>query len=213
MKATDLRGALNVLDPERALETDEDLRAWFVGRPDSPIVDLAMVLEDSENPQKILFTGHRGSGKSTELAKLSQRLRDQFFIVRYSVKSVLNLFDLTHVDVVLSLALELIRQATEEGVGVNNEVLAQILEFGKDISRDTEIGDTTRPEVGAELNLLVVKLSSKLTVEDATRQVVRTAVTHRIGDLLENIDILAERLRPRQANVSWQLSKTWTRRT
>jgi len=34
-------------------------------------------------------------------------------------------------------------------------------------------------------------LSGKLGVEDATREIVREKVSHRIGDLLENIDILS----------------------
>ena len=84
MKATDLRQALNFLDPERPLYAEDQLRDWFVARPASPIDDLAILLQETDDPQKVLFTGHRGSGKTTELAKLSQRLRDRFFIVHYS---------------------------------------------------------------------------------------------------------------------------------
>lgn len=113
MKATDLRGALNILDPERPLRTDEELKDWFVARPDSPIDELRILLEDTNEPQTVLFTGHRGSGKTSELAKLGQQLGDEFFIVHYSVKSILNLFDLSYVDVVLSLGLQLIREATQ----------------------------------------------------------------------------------------------------
>ncbi len=197
MKATDLRQALNVLDPQRALQTEEQLRDWFVARPGSPIDDLRMLLEDSIGPQKILFTGHIGSGKSTELAKLSQQLSARFFIVRYSVQSVLNLFDLTYVDVVLSLGLQLIREATkqEQRIRVREDVLKQILQFGKDISRDTEMGDTSRTELGAELSFFFGKLAGKLGAEAETRQIVRERVSHRIGDLLENTDILAKEIK------------------
>ena len=191
MKATDLRGALNILDPERPLRTDEELKDWFVARPDSPIDELRILLEDTNEPQKVLFTGHRGSGKTSELAKLGQQLGDEFFIVHYSVKSILNLFDLSYVDVVLSLGLQLIREATQGDLAVEEDVLRQILAFGKDISEETELGATTRAEVGAELNFLVGKLSSKLGTEDATRRVVREKVSHRIGDLLESVDTLA----------------------
>ena len=191
MRANGLRQALNILDPERPLLTKQQLDEWFVSRPGTPIDELSMLLEDAEGPQKILFTGHRGSGKTTELAKLTLELADRFFIVHYSVKSVLNLFDLTHVDVVLSMGLQLIRQATEDRIPVRPDVLEQVLEFGRDISEDTEICESKRGEVSAELGLLAVKLSGKLGVEDATREVVREKVSHRIGDLLENIDILS----------------------
>ena len=193
MKAADLRQALNFLDPERSLQTPEQLRDWFVARPESPIDELAVLLEDTDDPQKVLFTGHRGSGKTTELAKLTERLGERFFIVHYSVKSVLNLFDLSYVDVVLSLGLELMRASTEEDgqAGVSEDVLEHILAFGKDITEEVEIGVTEGAEIGAELNLLVAKLSSKLGTEDTTRDIVREKVSHRISDLLESVDILS----------------------
>ena len=176
MKATDLRGALNVLDPERPLETDEDLRDLFVERPDSPIDELAMLLEGTDRPQKILFTGHRGSGKSTELARLSQRLRDEFFIVRYSVKSVLNLFDLTHVDVVLSLALELIKQATAKEVGIR---------ISGDVGQPTDHSDVFRPAGGVD----VADLQRRRRVRDVNDPQAREAVCE-VGQPVHHFDLL-----------------------
>ena len=86
----------------------------------SPLEDLSILLQDTTDPQKILFSGHRGSGKSTELAKLTMELQDQFFIIHYSVKNILNLLDLTYEDVVLSIGLELFREARSNGRrGVN----------------------------------------------------------------------------------------------
>jgi tetratricopeptide (TPR) repeat protein len=114
----------------------------------SPLEDLSILLQDTTDPQKVLFTGHRGSGKSTELAKLTQGLREQFFIIHYSIKSILNLFDLNYVDVVLSLGLELIREATAQKVKVNEEVLRHILDFTKEITREVETGVKEQAEVG-----------------------------------------------------------------
>lgn len=194
MKAQNLRQALNILDPERPLWTEEQLRDYFVARPMSPLEDLSILLQDTTDPQKVLFTGHRGSGKSTELAKLTQGLREQFFIIHYSIKSILNLFDLNYVDVVLSLGLELIREATAQKVKVNEEVLRHILDFTKEITKDVETGVKEQAEVGAELNLYVVKLSSKLGAEDATRTIVREKVQIRLSDLLESIDLLSREI-------------------
>ena len=191
MKATDLRQALNILDPERPLRTAEELRDYFVARPMSPLADLTLLLEDATTPQKFLFTGHRGTGKSTELAKLTHDLGERLFVVHYSIKSVLNLFDLTYVDVLLSLGLELFRQTTQRGVAVKEEVLDHVLNFTKQITKETETGVTTQGDVGAELNLVVAKLSSKLGTEDRTRAIVREQMNHRLSDLLEGIDLLS----------------------
>ena len=131
MKAQDLRQALNILNPEAPLQTEKQLRDYFVTRPMSPLEDLSILLQDTTDPQKVLFTGHRGSGKSTELAKLTQGLQGQFFIIHYSIKSILNLFDLNYVDVVLSLGLKLIKEATTQQIQVEEKVLCRILDFTK----------------------------------------------------------------------------------
>jgi hypothetical protein len=191
MKAKNLRQALNILDPERPLRTEDELQNFFVTRALSPLDDLRLLLQETSGPQKVLFTGHRGSGKSTELAKLTQALYEQFFIIHYSIKSILNLFDLKYIDVVLSLGLELIRETTAKKVKIKKKVLNHVLNFTKEITKETETGIEGQAEIGAELNLYVVKLSSKLGTEDATRTTVRETVSHRLSDLLESIDLLA----------------------
>jgi hypothetical protein len=193
-KATSLSSALNVLDPERPLRTDDELRDYFVARPMSPLEELRILLKERAGPQKILFTGHRGSGKSTELAKLAQGLRDEFLPIQYSIKDRLNLFDLTYVDVVLSLGLELIRTATGQKVQVKDEVLTHVLEFAKEISKEVGVDVKSQAEVGAELNLVVTKLGSKLATEDVTRTTVREKVSHRLTDLLESIQFLSREI-------------------
>ena len=152
-KAKNLKEALNILDPEHVLSSDEELNEWFVSRPNSPLEDLAILLKNT-GPQKVLFTGHRGSGKSTELAKLAQELKDDFFIIRFSVMNVLNMFDLTYVDVILSLGLELIKNATDPDFGgkIKEELLVNILNFAKDITQEVEMGEKMNAGIGAELN-------------------------------------------------------------
>ncbi len=48
---------------------------------------------------KLLFTGHRGSGKTTELLRLQQELEDnQFFIIYMDVEELLDLGSLNYLD-------------------------------------------------------------------------------------------------------------------
>lgn len=194
MKAKTLPQALNIFDPERPLKTEEELQGYFVERALSPLLELALLLRHTGRPQKILFTGHRGSGKSTELAKLASLLKDQFFVVDYSVKNVLNLFDVSYVDVVFSLAAELIRAATERRVMVKEELLRHILEFTKEITKEVVIEDRGEAEVGAALNFYMVKLEGKVGKEATTRTLMREKVEPRLSDLLENVDLLAREI-------------------
>lgn len=193
-KVADLKAALNVLDPKRALETKEEIEHYFVQRAKSPLQKMRMLLEDSTAPQKILFTGHRGSGKSTELAKLRLDIAESFFVVHFSAENILNLFDLTYVDVVLALALELARRASEQGVEVARNVQEFVFDFAKDITKEVGMDIGLHPELGAEFNLHIVKFVSKLRTEDVTREAVRTKVRHRISDLLETIAYLTKEI-------------------
>ncbi|MFH1742404.1 MAG: hypothetical protein ABIH23_25655 [bacterium] len=195
MKATDLKEALRILDPERPLDTDEELDNFFVERSMSPLEDLIPMLQDTEGHQKILFTGHRGSGKSTELAQLERRLAEEFFIIRYSVKSVLDLFDLSHLDIVYSLGFQLFEKTTSQEINVDKKVLKYVLEcvldFTKDITKETQVTANAEAGLGAQINFYVAKLSSKLGTEETTRKTIREKVGPRLSDLLLAIDLLS----------------------
>jgi hypothetical protein len=54
MKATNLREALDILDPRESGLTGTQLAEFFVPRPGSPLDRLAAVLANGTRPQKIL---------------------------------------------------------------------------------------------------------------------------------------------------------------
>lgn len=84
MKATNLKQVLSVFDPRRPL-IGQDLHMWFTPRQGSPRRRLEIDLRESRQPAKILFVGHRGSGKTTELNKLTEEIRDAFQVIGFSV--------------------------------------------------------------------------------------------------------------------------------
>lgn len=199
MKAKNLREAQNRLNPDHALETLEELKEFFVERPFSPLKRLNILLKDSNEPQKILFTGHRGSGKTTELAKLAISLENDFFIIRCTAKRHLNLSDLTYADVVLSIGLELLTQSINKKIKVNPKVLTTFLDFTKDITIEVEDGDKKGKELGLEagidLEAVIAKIFARMRTEDTTRISIRKTLGHRFFDLLENIEFLSQEVK------------------
>jgi hypothetical protein len=103
MPQADLEKALNLFDPRRPLQMDE-LDAYYVARPHAPLEPMKTYLRLTQQPVKVLFSGHRGSGKSTELMRLAKDLQNEFFVVPFSARS-LNLADLSYVDVMSMLGL------------------------------------------------------------------------------------------------------------
>jgi hypothetical protein len=194
IKAQTLREALNILNPQRSLQSEEELRDFFVERPESPLEDLNIIFEDLAEPQKILFTGHRGNGKSTELAKFVIGLQERFFIVKFSTMNKLNLYDLRYVDILLSIGLELITEARKRKLPIKKEILENLLKFTKEIVEEKEIGKSEKTEAGGILDFIIGKLSLKLATEDRTRASIREKLSPRLSDLLENITFISKEI-------------------
>ncbi|RJS74550.1 hypothetical protein CW714_01410 [Methanophagales archaeon] len=95
MKARDLSDIYDIFDPQEPLSGDK-LREYYVERA-SPVKSLANIFS-SEKPLKYLFVGSRGNGKSTELNRLSELVSDTLFVVSFSIKDKLNLFDVDYTD-------------------------------------------------------------------------------------------------------------------
>ncbi len=86
MRANNLIQALNLFNPKKSLLTQEDLDNYFVARPKGSLIEMETYLRGVQEEVKILFTGHRGSGKSTELSKLTSLLTDKIKKKRLSMK-------------------------------------------------------------------------------------------------------------------------------
>lgn len=193
-KAQNLTEALNRFDPERPLHTQGELEQFSVDRSNSPVEGIRILFEVSDRPEKLLFSGHRGSGKSTELARLRRRLSDDFRVIEFSVMNELDLFELQYVDVLLGLALELAELATEEDLDVKEEVLEEVFHFTREVTKEVQLEEREGADVNAKLNAYVVSLSSKLKAEDVTRRTVRETITRRISDLLDSIRLLTKEI-------------------
>ena len=183
------------MDPVHSLNVDE-LDRYFVEREQTPVFEMALALEDVPR-QKFLFTGHRGNGKSTELAKLEKHLADSFFVVRYALRNVLDLYDINYVDVLLSLAVQMTEKVQAENIKLEKATeatLERVWSFGREIEQQLESGRTEGSEanigVGGVLSSLL-NVGARISSEASTREITRTKVTPRISDLFEGIDTLA----------------------
>lgn len=89
--AEDIKEIYHLFNPDKAL-SNEDLIKYYVevDKNEENIGELKVRLElglETREPIKLLFTGHRGSGKTTALNRLVTRLNDRFFIVNYNERT------------------------------------------------------------------------------------------------------------------------------
>ena len=102
-------------DPFQPLPGDSE---FYVGRKNNPLDRMGRaLLRENPRPPKFLFSGHRGSGKSTELNKLmaDTKIQDKYFIVHYSIKEVLDVAGLDYTDLLLSIGAQIFIKATDDG--------------------------------------------------------------------------------------------------
>lgn len=200
MIATNLTQAMNVFVHNEPLQ-GRDLVDFYVARPRGQIEPMRIFLEDQREPVKILFTGHRGSGKSTELNKLISALGARFFTVQFSVRRVLDPLDVTYTDLLLSMAIRLFRQVTDQRLLsrrrralLGDALLDDVYRwFTQEIVLEKIIEPQVDAGLSANVNLLFVKLEGKVSTEAVTRRTIRERLEHRLSELITKMDqVVAE---------------------
>ncbi len=137
--AKNLKDAFNALRPEEPVSAD-DPEGFYVPRPiGHGIEQLKNWLElDEQINSKLLFTGHRGSGKSTELLRLARDMEEHYFVVSYSVERVLDIQDITYVDVLLSMASQLVGMAQERSIYLENRLVENLIRWSGETVKEWE---------------------------------------------------------------------------
>lgn len=205
MQAQTLSDVIRVFDPREPLRGDA-LTEFYVERPGDPLNEIKIYLQGiglRGEPVRLLFTGHPGSGKSTELNRLTQELKHQFFIVPVPIQQSVPISELTYVDLLLAMSAALFRQATEQNVIA--QAPAQVMnEMWEDIIRFFEGAifgglQFRQPPPGAELavkvNALAVEFQTKFSTEGSTRAAVRERVEARLAELLDKLTHLSDQIR------------------
>jgi energy-coupling factor transporter ATP-binding protein EcfA2 len=189
--ATTLADAFNAFDPRTPL-SGEAFKAFYVERPTGIEKFLGDLQVDANPTSKWLFTGHRGSGKSTELIRLANALSDRNFTVYYTVEDVLDMADLDYKDVLLSLGHALYAQAKARSVGLPRELLEDLVNWYSTTLKEVE--GTISADAGLEerADFWFLKLTARQRSEAATREVVRRQLESRLLDLIARIDAIAK---------------------
>ena len=198
MQAQTLKDAIRVFDPRKTLD-GEDLNEYHIdripNRKEDPAITKLKTQLFGADAQKILFSGHRGCGKSTELNKLAldlEKNRRDLLIVKYNVTDVLDVFDLDYSDVLFSLAYQLYRRAETIGVTIDKAVVNAIEEFVGDVTRDVEEIKEKRAGLGVMFQKLFV---GKYQQERLTRETVRKQLKPRISRLIELINSMVVQIK------------------
>ncbi len=180
-----------------------DFDNFFVNTDEARGYQAALLLADylhnlKETPQKILFTGHRGSGKSTELWRLQQQVKDAYLPISFSVQKQLGLVNLEYIDLVFLVMERIYTSARENSITIDEDLLQNILLWVEDTTeirtKDQRAG--IEVEAGAStpkfLSALFARVKGILHMSNETRVEIRRKIKPRIAQLVERCNLLLE---------------------
>jgi hypothetical protein len=201
MKAENLVDALNnftigelVFDPSAKSVAGQD-KGFYIDRENNPYDDIKALLISSRTFDKILFSGHIGSGKSTELNRLTNDpdIKSKFLVVKYSVKETLDIYKINYIDLLISIGTKVFIEAVNNKVKIDKGLLKKLTEWKNTIKEKTKIkeeGAGVKPEL--KLSAFFASFTTRLKLEHTTRESVRKLIEPRLSDLIELINSIVD---------------------
>ncbi len=209
LQATSLRTAVGNLNEQTSLIFEDRKEipvsasaSFYVERKDNPMDELKTYLLTSQGDDKILFSGHMGSGKSTELNRFAslKEIRDKFLVIKYSISEILNIIDIDYIDFLLSFVAYLYIKASDEGISFTPQVLKSIEGWMDYFKSGVKDFDPEPEEINPAKKIyrffkrVSVILLRELTLRDNIREIVRRNITSLMKVIDTLIQFIATRL-------------------
>jgi GTPase SAR1 family protein len=195
--AENIRDIYHLFNPDKVLLNDE-LKKYYVEieQNETNIRDLQVRLElglETREPIKLLFTGHRGSGKTTTLNRLVSNLDDRFFIVHYNVFDLLDHNDITYIDVLFSILTKILEKAENDEIDLGQTLLKRADKWSSSIVQSSLHEEGVGGGIGINLPLHFLEIMGRMKSETSTRVEIRKEIEPRVSELVSIInDTIAE---------------------
>jgi hypothetical protein len=177
------------------------------GRDTKELRQLRLHLEDQRGREnrfaKVAFTGHRGSGKSTELLRLEHELAGRFFPLHLYVDEKL-LRDLDYTDLLLWLVDSLTREFANADMPLDRGLVDDVAEWFAEVAEEDvttlKSGLTAEAEIegSAKLGLfaaslkIIARLKSMVSGSLERRETIRRKLQHYGSDLIARVNGLLD---------------------
>lgn len=204
-RANTLRDAYRICTPEPLV--GEDIERYYVDlsavRSTKTIQNITANLQ-LLNPGEfctLLFTGHRGCGKSTELRRIQKRLESEYYIVYLEADLELDLNDAEYTDLYLLIIKKIADELYKVGAKFDSQLLSSFESWFKEITQETEKsveqGISLQVDASAGFKIpfiskLLAKLLAQIKGSQKQKQVIRQTLQKDISRLQADINFLLD---------------------
>ena len=186
-KAQFLGEAISFFNP--MLSLDQTRADWYVEREDEPLERMKIHLLNDRTDTKVLFSGHRGSGKSSLLDKLARdpEIEAKFLVVKFSVKEALNVADLAYTDLLIAMGQRLFEVAEEQAV-LSRSLLENLDRWSAKRTVTRKRGRAADAIVKAGIKAWFAEATGTLRTGIEEKQELRQTFEPKIPQLIESIN-------------------------
>ena len=202
-RANTLKAAFQVCNVE-PLE-GADMERYYVDlsavRKTSAIDSVSTILDFQEAADfsTILFTGHRGCGKSTELKRIQNQWEKQYHVIYLEVNEETDINDANYTDLYLIVIKQVEFELRKLGLNFDSKLLQNFESWFKDITKETEEtveksvsiqGEATLKPEAPFIAKLMVKLLAQIKGSDKQKTTIRQILEKDLSRLKADINLL-----------------------
>ena len=147
----------------------------------------------------ILFTGHRGCGKSTELKRIQSKCENEYRVIYIEFDLELDVNDAEYTDLYLLFIKKVADDLTELRLTFDPKLLESFELWFKDVTKETEatvqssVSIETEASAGAEIpfiSKLAAKLIGQIRGSSQQKKVIRETLQRNLSRLQTDINLL-----------------------
>lgn len=194
----------------KPLDMDNFDRLWVNTdevRGQRKIINIVKRRLESNAPgsMKILFAGHRGCGKSTELVRLEKEIQNDFLILRFSVVRELDFLNLNYIELFITLMEKLFEFVTKQSkIKLQKKLLKNISNWtaSKEIEeiKDKYMGIDVNAGASGEFSALTlfkffIKFRASAKASSSLKETIKRNVEPKLSELISNCNLLINEIK------------------
>ncbi|WP_375468751.1 P-loop NTPase fold protein [uncultured Nostoc sp.] len=202
-RANTLKAAFQVcnVEPLEGAEMERYYVDLSAVRKTSAIDSVSTILDFQEPADfsTILFTGHRGCGKSTELKRIQNQWEKQYHVIYLEVNEETDINDANYTDLYLIVIKQVEFELRKLGLNFDSKLLQNFESWFKDITKETEEtveksvsiqGEATLKAEAPFIAKLMVKLLAQIKGSDKQKTTIRQILEKDLSRLKADINLL-----------------------